>query len=191
MNTAYGGQFASRLNMNLREDKGYTYGARSGFDWRTRDLGTFTASTSVQTAVTAPALKEIVNELQDIAGRRPVDGDELDFNKKFITRGFPAGFETSSALAFQLETLVQFHLPDNYFETVLPATNAVTSDDILAAAKKYLKVANLAVIIVGDRTKIESALRELPIGKDLKVLQFDDAFRLVPPKPPEETSQEK
>jgi zinc protease len=189
MNTAFGGQFASRLNMNLRENKGYTYGAASGFDWRVHDLGTFVASTSVQTAVTAPALTEIINELQGISDKRPVDGDELDFCKKYVTRGFSAGFETSSALASQLETLVQFRLPDNYFDTVLPGVTAVTGNDILAAAKKYLKVDNLAIIIVGDRAKIEPALRELPIGKNLQVMQFDDDFRLSPVKTKENTVQ--
>jgi zinc protease len=189
MNTAFGGQFASRLNMNLREDKGYTYGARSSFDWHTRDLGTFDASASVQTAVTAPALTEFISELQGVADKRPIEGDELDFSKKYITRGFPAGFETSSALAAQLATLVQYRLPDNYFNTVLPSVAAVTSNEILAAAKKYIKPDNLAVIIVGDRTKIESALRELPIGKNLKVVQFDDDFRLAPAKMQENAVQ--
>ena len=99
MNTALGGQFASRLNMNLREAKGYTYGARSSFDWRSRDTGLFAATTSVQTEVTAPALKELLKELAEIAGPRPVQGEELDFCKKYFTRGFPAAFETSSSLA--------------------------------------------------------------------------------------------
>ncbi len=136
MNTALGGQFASRLNMNLREDKGYTYGAGSGFDWRTRDLGTFVASASVQTAVTAPALKEMLNELQEIAAKRPVAGDELDFDKKYMTRAFPADFETSSSIAARLETLVEFHLPDDYFETVLPGIAAVTGDDVTKRCEK-------------------------------------------------------
>jgi zinc protease len=189
MNAALGEQFTGRLNMNLREDKGYTYGAGSRFDWRTRDLGTFVASSSVQTAVTAPALKELISELQGIAGKRPVEDEELDFSKKYLTRGFPAGFETSTGLAAQLETLVKFQLPDNYFDTVLPGVAAVTSVEISAAVKKYLKPDNLDIVIVGDRSKIESVLRELPLGKTLKVLQFDDDFRLVPVKTLEEKSK--
>ncbi|MGA2061865.1 MAG: pitrilysin family protein [Thermoguttaceae bacterium] len=189
MNSALGGQFASRLNMNLREDKGYTYGATSRFDWRARDLGIFAASASIQTPATAPALTEFISELQGITGKRPVQGEELDFCKKYITRGFPAGFETSASLASQLETLVQFQLPDNYFNTVLPGVAAVTSDEISAVAKKYLKPDNLDVIIVGDRSKIEPALRELPLGKTLKVMQFDDDFRLVPAKTQAETAK--
>jgi zinc protease len=189
MNSALGGQFASRLNMNLREDKGYTYGAHSRFNWRPRDLGTFYASTSVQTKVTAPALKEIIAELREISGPRPVAGDELDFNKKYMTRAFPADFETSSSTAARLENLVEFQLPDDYFETVLPAINAVTSDEVTAAAKKYLLVGNLAVIVVGDRTKIEAPLGELPIGINLKVFEFDDDFRLVPAKADKKDAQ--
>ena len=180
MNMAFGGQFASRLNMNLREDKGYTYGARSAFEWRPRDIGTFSASASVQTAVTAPSLTEFIAELQGIIGSRPVQGEELDFCKKYITRGFPGGFETSTALAGMLENLVQYDLPDNYYDTVLPGVAAVTGDEITAVAKKYLKPDNVSVIIVGDRSKIESSLRELPLGKSLKVMRFDDDFRLVP-----------
>jgi zinc protease len=189
MNSALGGQFASRLNMNLREDKGYTYGATSRFEWRARDLGVFAASASIQTPATAPALTEFISELQGISGKRPVQGEELDFCKKYIIRGFPAGFETSSSLAAMLETLVQFQLPDNYYDTVLPSVAAVTSDEITAVAKKYLKPDYLDVIIVGDRTKIEPALRELPLGKTLKVMQFDDDFRLAPAKTQAETAK--
>jgi zinc protease len=191
MNMVFGGQFSSRLNMNLREEKGYTYGANSRFNWRARDLGTFIVSTSVQTDVTAPALAEILKDIEGICGAKPVEADELDFNKKYMTRAFPGDFETSSLIAGRLETLAQFQLPDNYFETVLPGINAVSSDNVTAMAKKYLKVGNLSVIIVGDRSKIEAPLRELPIGKNLKVVQFDDAFRLEPAKSPDAGQEEK
>ncbi len=146
------------------------------------------AYANVQTAVTAPALTEIVKELEDIAGRRPVGGDELDFGKKYVTRGFPSRFETSTAMASQLEGLVRFHLPDDYLQTYLPNVNAVTGEDVLAVAKKYLKIDNLLVIIVGDRAKIAPPLRELPLGKTFYVMKFDDDFRLVPAKPLEEKS---
>ncbi|MGW8256713.1 MAG: M16 family metallopeptidase [Thermoguttaceae bacterium] len=183
MNSALGGQFASRLNMNLREDKGYTYGARSILDWCTRDKGDFIAYASVQNDVTAPTLQEILTELKDIAGPRPVEGNELDYNKKFMIRGFPAYFETSSALASHLKTLALYHLPDDYFENWVPSVQAVSSEDVLKVAKKYLLLENLAVIIVGDSSKIESSLRKLPLGKDMKVVRFDKSFRLVPEKP--------
>jgi len=180
MNSIFGGQFSSRLNMNLREDKGYTYGARTMFEWRVHQPGPFVATASVQTAVTASALVEFLKEFDGMLGTRPVTGDELEFNKNYITRGYPAGFETPGSIASQLETLVQFQLPDDYFNTVLPKITAVTDADVLRAAKQHLDPAHLAVIVVGDRTKIESSLRALPIGKGMAVVHFDDDFRLVP-----------
>ncbi len=182
MNSALGGQFASRLNMNLREDKGYTYGARTLFDWRGRGTGTYTASASVQTAVTAPALTEMIKEIREIAADRPIKADEMDFCKTFVIRGFPANFETSSSLAAQLESIVQFHLPDDYFNTIQPGIASVTTDQVTEVAKKYLKPENLLIVVVGDREKVEKSLRELPVGKDLKVLQFDETFKLQPTK---------
>ena len=180
MNTVFGGQFSSRLNLNLREQKGYTYGARSAWDWRVHAEGLFAATSSVQTAVTAPALAEFLKELNDMAGARPVDAKELDFCKKYVTRGYTAGFETPSHVATQLETLVAYQLPDNYFNTVVPGIQAVTADDVMRVAKKYLALDRMAIIVVGDRAKIEPELRKLPVGKDLKVYHFDEAFRLAP-----------
>ena len=178
MNTVFGGQFSSRLNMNLREKKGYTYGARSGWDWRVRAEGLFAATSSVQTNVTAPALAEFLKELNDMAGARPVEAKELDFCKKYVTRGYTAGFETPSHVASQLETLLAYQLPDAYFNTVVPGIQAVTADDVTRVAKKYLALDRLAIVVVGDRATIEPELRKLPVGKDLKVYRFDDAFRL-------------
>ena len=178
MNTVFGGQFSSRLNMNLREKKGYTYGARSGWDWRVRAEGLFAATSSVQTNVTAPALAEFLKELADMAGARPAEAKELDFCKKYVTRGYTAGFETPSHVASQLETLLAYQLPDDYFNTVVPGIQAVTADDVTRVAKKYLALDRLAIVVVGDRATIEPELRKLPVGKELKVYRFDDAFRL-------------
>lgn len=115
-----------------------------------------------------------------MVGGRPVDKDELEFNKNFLTRGFPAQFETPGNVASQLETLVQFRLPDDYFNTLVPNILAVTEADVLRVAQKYLDTKHLSAIVVGDRAGIESSLRELPIGKNLTVVHFDDDFRLVP-----------
>lgn len=183
MNAILGGQFSSRLNMNLREDKGYTYGARTAFDWRVHQPGPFVARASVQTAVTAAALVEFLKEIEGLLGGRPVGADELEFNKNYLTRGYPARFETPSDMAGQLETLVQFQLPDDYFNTVLPGILAVSADDVVRVARKYLDLERLAVIVVGDRSRIEAELRGLPIGQNLQVVQFDDQFRLVPAGP--------
>jgi predicted Zn-dependent peptidase len=182
MNAIFGGQFSSRLNMNLREEKGYTYGARTSFDWRVYQPGPFTATASVQTAVTAPALVEFLKEFEGMVGGRPVTGEELAFSKDYLTRGYPAGFETPGDVAGQLQTLVEFGLPDDYFNTVIPGLTAVTGADVARVAQKHLDLSHLAVIVVGDRQKIEADLHALPLGKDLQVVRFDDAFRLVPAK---------
>ena len=178
MNMVFGGQFSSRLNLNLREQKGYTYGARSAWDWRVHECGPFVATSSVQTAVTAPALAEFLKELDGMVGARPVEEKELDFCKKYVTRGYTAGFETPSQVATQLETLFAYKLPDDYFNSVVPGVRAVTAEDTMRVAKKYLALDRLAIIVVGDRAKIEPELRKLPIGKELTVYQFDEDFRL-------------
>ena len=182
MNMVFGGQFSSRLNLNLREQKGYTYGARSAWDWRVHERGPFVATSSVQTAVTAPALSEFLKELDGVVGARPVEEKELDFCKKYVTRGYTAGFETPSQVATQLEALFAYKLPDDYFNTVVPGVRAVTAEDTMRVAKKYLTLDRLTIIVVGDRAKIEPELRKLPIGKELTVYQFDDDFRLMPVK---------
>ncbi len=180
MNSIFGGQFSSRLNLNLREQKGYTYGARTSFDWRVLERGPFVASSSVQTAVTAPALVEFLKEFEGMSGARPVTAAEVEFSKAYLVRGYPAGFETPAQVASQLETLVEFHLPAEYFDTFIPKISAVTPDDVSAVAKKYLHAGNLAIVVVGDCSKIESSLRALPIGKRLAVCHFDENFRLAP-----------
>jgi zinc protease len=182
MNAVFGGQFSSRLNLNLREEKGYTYGARSSFEWRVMEPGPFVATASVQTKVTAPALTEFLKELDGMVGGRPVTAKELDFCKKYITRGYTAGFETPTQLAMQLETLFTYELPDDYFNTVLPGVRAVTADDVLRVAKKYLALDRLAVVVVGDRQAVEPELHKLPLGKKLTALGFDEYFYLVPAK---------
>ncbi len=85
-------------------------------------------------------------------------------------------------MAHQLETLILYRLPDDYFNTVVPGVSAVTADDVLRVSKKYLDLGHVQLIIVGDRSKIEKPLRDTPAGKNLTVLQFDDDFRLVPAK---------
>jgi zinc protease len=182
MNAIFGGQFSSRLNLNLREKKGYTYGARSAFEWRVHGIGPFVASASVQTGVTTPALAEFLKEMDGMVGGRPVTQPELDFCRKYFVRGYPGMFETTGQVAGQLETLWTYGLPNDFFNTVVPKISAVNADDVLRMAKKYLKLQNLLIVVVGDRAKIEADLRELPVGKDLTVYEFDDDFHLTPAK---------
>ncbi|HZH34780.1 MAG TPA: pitrilysin family protein, partial [Pyrinomonadaceae bacterium] len=105
MNSLLGGQFSSRVNMNLREEKGYTYGARTSFDWR-RGAGPFSASAGVQTAVTRESIDEFLKELKGVRGAIPVTGKELEYNKQSVIRRFPAGFETADQISNQLANVV-------------------------------------------------------------------------------------
>jgi zinc protease len=133
--------------------------------------------------VTAPALAEFLKEFTDLTGGRPVTEKELEFAKTSITRGFPANFETSRDIAGRLEDLVEYGLPNDYFNTVVPRVSAVTASDLTQVAKKYVYPEYLSIIVVGDRSQIESSLRELPIGTRIEVRQFDENFRLIPATP--------
>jgi len=169
MNAILGGQFSSRINLNLREDKGYTYGARSSFAFR-QGPGPFQAGGSVQTGVTKEALVELVKEITDITGPRPVLDIELAFAKDRIIQGFPSRFETTFGVAGTLADLVLYGLPADYLSTYQAAVEAVTKDDVERVAKKYLDTEHMAILVVGDRAKIEAGLKSLPYAKVINVL---------------------
>ena len=160
MNAILGGGITSRISMNLREDKGYTYGANSGFVYR-RGAGPFRAGGNIQTAVTKEAVAEFMKELNGIRGGRPVTQKELDYNKQALIRRYPAGFETIGAISAQLSNLVVYDLPDSYFNDYIAKVNAVTLDDVNRVAKKYLDPSKMAIVIVGDRKTVEPGLKEL------------------------------
>jgi predicted Zn-dependent peptidase len=164
LNTILGGQFVSRLNMNLREDKGYTYGVRTGFDLR-RGEGPFVLQTSVGTDVTAPALREAFSEMHGIRGERPVTADELALARSSVALGYPRGFETAQQVARAVAQLALYDLPDSYFEQFVPSLDAVTLDDITAVARRYLDPDRMATIVVGDLEKIGDSLGELGLGE--------------------------
>ncbi len=170
MNTILGGGFTSRINMNLREDKGYTYGARSGFSFR-RGAGPFSAGGDIQTAVTKEAVAEFMRELNDIRGGRPVTEKELDYNKQSLIRRYPAGFETNGAISNQLANLVTYGLPDSYFNDYIAKINAVSVADVNRVAKQYLDPSKMAIVIVGDRKVIEPGLKDL--GYSINILNAD------------------
>jgi zinc protease len=160
MNSLLGGQFTSRINMNLREDKGYTYGARSGFAFR-RGAGPFTASAPVQTAVTTESVIEFLKEIKGVRGEMPVTQQELEYNKESLIRGFPRGFETVDQIASQLGNVVTYDLPDTYFNDYITRIKAVALDDVNRVANKYLTPDKMAILIVGDRKVIEPKLKSI------------------------------
>jgi zinc protease len=172
MNAILGGQFSSRINLNLREEKGYTYGAHSHFSFRLGP-GPFEAGGSVQTAVTKEALIELIKELTDITGPRPVTDTEMAFAKDRIIRGFPNKFETTFGVAGTLVDLVLYHLSPDYFTTYQAEVESVTKADVDRVAKKYLDPTRMAILVVGDRAKVEPALKSLPYAKVLNVLDPD------------------
>lgn len=160
MNSVLGGGFTSRINMNLREDKGYTYGARSGFTFR-KGPGPFSAGGDIQTAVTKEAVVEFMKELNGVRDGNPITQKELDYNKQSIIRRYPSGFETIGAISNQLSNLVTYGLPDSYFNDYIAKVNGVTLADVNRVAKQYLDPSKMAIVIVGDRKVIEPGLKDL------------------------------
>jgi zinc protease len=172
LNSMLGGQFVSRINLNLREDKGYTYGARSSFDYR-RGAGPFAASGGVFTNVTKESISELLKELRGIRGEIPVTERELEYAKQGILRGFPRGFETPDQIAGRLSALVLYNLPDDYFNTYSARVRAVTLADITRVANRYLTPERMAILVVGDRKAVEPGLRSLGIGEGITLLDVE------------------
>jgi predicted Zn-dependent peptidase len=160
LNTMLGGQFVSRVNLNLREDKGYTYGARTSFDYR-RSAGPFTATAGVFTNVTKESVAEFMKELRGIRGEIPVTQKELEYAKQAIIRGFPRGFETPNQIANRLGDVVLYGLPDDYFNHFIERVKAVSLEDVNRVANRYLDPSRMAIVVVGDRKVIEPGLRSL------------------------------
>lgn len=161
LNTILGGSFTSRLNQNLREEHGYTYGASSAFDMR-RSAGPFVAAAGVQTDKTADALREFFTELNGI--RQPVGAEELAKAKNYVALAFPGEFETTTDLSRRLEELVAYGLPDDYFERYVPNVTAVTAAAVQRAAAQHLQPSRFTVVVVGDRKAIEPGIRALKLG---------------------------
>ena len=164
MNAILGGQFVSRINLKLREEKGYTYGVRTGFDWR-RGLAPFSLQTSVHTAATADAIRDSLNEIEAIRGSRPPSDTEMSLAKASLTRGYPRNFETAHQVARSVAQLVLYGLPDSYFENFVPRVNAVTASDVTSAAQRYLDPARVTTLIVGDHAAIAPSLDALGLGR--------------------------
>jgi predicted Zn-dependent peptidase len=168
LNMILGGQFVSRVNMNLRQDKGYTYGVRTGFDLR-RGLGPFVLQTSVGTDVTAPAIREALRELDEIRHTRPPSEEELALARASVTRGYPRGFETAQQVARGVTSLALHGLPDTYFEEFVPRVETITRDDIIRVATQYLDLARMVTLAVGDSERIATSLTSLNLGEPLTV----------------------
>jgi len=157
MNSILGGQFSSRINLNLREDKGYTYGAHSSFNYNGVG-GYFAVSSSVKTENTGESIKEILFELENI--KTTITEKELEFSKSFLIRRYPALFETYSQLASNLSLIPIFDLSKNYFDNYITNISKVTIEEVKKAAVENILLDNLAIVIVGDKTKVLNQLTE-------------------------------
>ena len=164
MNAVLGGQFVSRINLKLREEKGYTYGARTGFDWR-RGIAPFSLHAGVHTASTADAISDCLAELDGIRGSRPPSEHEMSLAKASLTRGYPRGFETAQQVARSVAHLALFGLPDTYFEEFVPRVHAVEAADVIRAAERYVDPARAVTLVVGDYQAIAESLRPLGLGE--------------------------
>jgi zinc protease len=162
MSAILGGLFNSRLNMKLREEKGYTYGAFAGFDMR-RGRGPFAARAAVNTDATVPAVVDIVTELQRMRDR-PVSDAELKGARDFLVGVFPLRFETPGPVVGALSGLVVHDLPDDELARYRPAIEAVTSADVSRAAAEHLDVERAAIVLVGDVDAFGQALEEAGLG---------------------------
>ena len=167
-NMVLGGQFVSRINLNLREDKGYTYGARTSFDFR-RGPGPFSLQASVQSDRTAEAVHESLAELRAIRGERPVTREELELGRAALTRGYPRGFETAEQTGRAAGQLALYELPDDYFSTFVPRVLSLTEDDVTRAAARHIDPSRFLILIVGDREKVSAPLERLGLGKPVDI----------------------
>ncbi len=173
LNTILGGSFTSRLNQNLREKNGYSYGASSRFDMR-RAAGPFQAGAGVQADKTAEALKEFFTELSGIL--TPIPADELEKAKNYAALSYGGEFETTGQLAAKLEEMAVYGLPDDVFSTYVGAVQAVSAAELVRVAKQYLLLDRMAVVVVGDRAKIEAGIRAAGLGP-VTVVPIDDVLK--------------
>ena len=162
MNTVLGGLFSSRINLNLREDKGYSYGAFS-FVGQNRGVGNFIAGASVRADVTGPSVTEVLKEVTKLRDAG-VTADELRMAKESTTRSLPANFETTFSTAGTLAGIYLYDLPLDYYQTLPSRLASITTDDVAAVAKKHLIPERMVVVTVGDRSKIEPQLTKLNLG---------------------------
>ncbi len=162
MSAILGGLFNSRLNMRLREEKGYAYGAGAGFDMR-RAAGPFSARAAVNTEVTVAAVADILAELERMRDERVTDR-ELDAARDFLVGVFPLRFETPGPVVGALSGLVIHDLPDDELARYRPAIEAVTTGDVQAAARRHLDLEHLGIVLVGDADAIGAELEAAGFG---------------------------
>jgi zinc protease len=164
MNNAFGGKFSSRVNLNLREDKGYSYGARSVF-LGTRGVGPFVVLAPVQTQSTKESLVEILNEYRDVVGARPITEQEVMEAKGNMIKGMPRQFQTVGGVAGQVGDIFEYELPLDEWSASLERLAAITPEQATKAARDHLDADAVVIVIVGDKEVIEPGIKELNLGE--------------------------
>ena len=166
LNLILGGQFSSRINLNLRENKGYTYGAHSRFNYL-KEAAQFEVSTSVGSENTGNAIKEILDELKKI--KEGITDKELDFARSSLIRRYPGNFETYGQISANLVSLVLHSLPDNYFNTYIDSLSKLNIEDVNKAATGNIFPEKLSVLAVGDKNLILKQLQDLNISNVIEL----------------------
>jgi zinc protease len=159
MNAVLGGLFSSRINLNLREVHGYTYGAFSAFEWR-RGAGPFVIQTAVKTDVTGPAVREILHEIDRIRSTE-ITTEELTLATSYLDGVFPIRYETTTAIATALSNLVIHDLPEHFYDEYRMRVRNVTTEDVRRAARQHLHPDQLRIVVVGDPAAVVQPLAEL------------------------------
>lgn len=176
MSAILGGLFNSRLQMNLREEKGYTYGVGAGFEMR-RGAGPFAVRTAVHTAVTVPAIAESLVELRRIRESRVTEA-ELEAARDYLVGVFPLRFETPGAVVAALGGLFVQSLPDDELARYRPLIEAVTTETVQAAARDHIDPDRIAIVIVGDADAIAGDLEAAAFG-ELEIIRDDTPAEVV------------
>jgi len=164
MNTMLGGMFQSRLNANIREEKGYSYGVNSSFSFG-RGPGPFRARGDVQSAKTDASLIEFMKEFRGMTGSRPITDEELTTAKDALVQRLPSTFASVTGINGAISTLWTQGLPDNYYQKFGAAIAAVTKADVMRVAKQYIDLDHISIVIVGDRASIEGPLKTTGLGR--------------------------
>lgn len=162
MNAVLGGLFNSRINLNLREAHGYTYGAFSVFEWR-REAGPFVVHTAVRSDVTEAAAREILTEI-DRMRAEAISAEELSLATNYLDGVFPIRFESTAAIAAALSVLALFRLPEDYYDTYREHVRAVSTQQVLEAAQRYLHPSALQMVVVGDPEAVRAPLEAMHFG---------------------------
>lgn len=162
-NMVLGGQFSSRINLNLREDKGFTYGARTSFEFRRRP-GPFMLQVGVQTSATAQSIAESIDEISAMVSTRPITAEELRLAAASLTRGYARNFETADQIARAATQLALYDLPDTYFAEFVPRIERLTTGEVTAATARHLHASRLTTVVVGDYDAVGADLGRLGLG---------------------------